>query len=272
MTDREQQVRAQAAKADTVVVKVGSSTLTHKNGTLHLERIEKLVRALCELKNRGKRVVLVSSGAVAAGRTAIQYAGKPETVAEKQALAAIGQGRLMMLYERLFGEYGAVTAQILLTRDTVEQEESRENACATFARLLDMGVVPVVNENDTVATHEIKFGDNDRLSAITAKMIGADLLVLLSDVEGLFTDNPAKDPAARRIGFVPELTEEILAMGSGESASSVGTGGMTSKLLAAQIACVSGIPMMIASGKEPEILYRILAGEEVGTLFAPVQA
>lgn len=250
-----------------IVVKIGSSSLTHENGRLHLQRMEKLVRVLCELKNRGMDVILVSSGAGAVGRTTMKLAEKPSALPEKQALAAIGQARLMMIYERLFSEYGRTTAQILLTKSAILSEESRRSAQATFETLLSMHVIPVVNENDTVETHEFRFGDNDRLSAIVVALTGADLLVLLSDIDGLYTDDPTRSDTAEKIALVPDLTEEILRMGKESPGSSFGTGGMASKLEAARIACHCGADMVIASGEDPEILYRILQGEEEGTLF-----
>lgn len=251
-----------------IVVKIGSSSLTHpETGALNLHKVEKLVRVLCELKNRGKDVVLVSSGAVAVGRQSMNITEKPREVAEKQALAAIGQARLMMTYERIFSEYSQTTAQILLTKDTMIQEKSRENAKNTFEKLFKMGVIPVVNENDTVATHEIEFGDNDRLSAIVAALIQADLLILLSDIDGLYTDDPHRNLDAKLIPVVKELSEEVLSMGKSTGSSNVGTGGMAAKLVAAQMAADAGVDMVVANGDNVHVIYSILSGEAQGTLF-----
>ena len=251
-----------------IVVKIGSSSLTHQEtGALNLLKIEKLIRILCDLRGEGKDVVLVSSGAIAAGRQALGISRRPDTLSEKQALAAVGQARLMMVYQKLFSEYNYTAAQVLLTKDTMIQEGSRYNAQNTFDELLELGVIPVVNENDTVSTHEIQFGDNDRLSAIVAALIGADILVLLSDIDGLYTDDPHKNPEARFIGFVEEITPELLEMGKDSSASNVGTGGMAAKLAAARIATDSGSDMIIANGNNVEVIPEIMAGRKVGTLF-----
>ncbi len=250
-----------------IVIKIGSSSLTHKeSGHLDLRKIEKLVRALCELRSQGRDVVLVSSGAIAVGRQAMGVA-KPEETAEKQALAAIGQARLMMTYQRLFAEYNQVTAQILLTKYNILDNVSRVNARNTFEELFRMGVIPVVNENDTVATHEIEFGDNDRLSAIVAALVEADLLILLSDIDGLYTDDPNRNPDAMFIQIVTEITEDLLAMGKESSGSDVGTGGMTAKLTAAQMATDAGVDMVIANGDDMEHIYQIVEGDNCGTLF-----
>ena len=253
-----------------IVIKIGSSSLTHpENGNLNLHKAEKLVRVLCELKNRGKDVVLVSSGAVAVGRQFMKIGERPRELSQKQALAAIGQARLMMTYERLFSEYSQTTAQVLLTKYTMLQEISRKNARNTFEKLFEMGVIPVVNENDTVATHEFEyeFGDNDRLSAIVAALIQADLLILLSDIDGLYTDDPNQNPEARLIPIVDTISEEILSMGKETGKSNVGTGGMSTKLLAARMAADAGVDMVIANGRDVHIIYGILNGEEKGTLF-----
>ena len=250
-----------------IVIKIGSSSLTHKeSGHLDLRKIEKLVRALCELRSQGRDVVLVSSGAIAVGRQAMGVA-KPEETAEKQALAAIGQARLMMTYQRLFAEYNQATAQILLTKYNILDNVSRVNARNTFEELFRMGVIPVVNENDTVATHEIEFGDNDRLSAIVAALVEADLLILLSDIDGLYTDDPNRNPDAMFIQIVTEITEDLLAMGKESSGSDVGTGGMMAKLTAAQMATDAGVDMVIANGDDMEHIYQIVEGDNCGTLF-----
>ena len=215
-----------------IVIKIGSSSLTHENtGELNLFKIEKLIRVICDLKGEGKDVVLVSSGAIAAGRQVLGGQKRPQTISEKQAYAAVGQARLMMVYQRLFSEYNHIAAQVLLTKDTMTNQDSRINAQNTFEELLRLGAVPVVNENDTVSTPEIQFGDNDRLSAIVAALIGADLLILMSDIDGLYSEDPHRNPDARFIGLVEEITPELIGMGGG-SGSDVGTGGMAAKLTA----------------------------------------
>lgn len=250
-----------------IVIKIGSSSLTHEEtGDLNLGKIEKLVRMICDLRGTGREVVLVSSGAIAAGRQALGCE-KPQTVARKQAFAAVGQARLMMVYQKLFAEYNQTAAQILMTKNTILDNTSRENAKNTFDELLALGAVPVVNENDTVSTYEIRFGDNDRLSAIVAALIHADLLVLLSDIDGLYSDDPRKNPNARFISQVDVLSDELMAMGRADAGSDVGTGGMAAKLHAARIATDSGSDMVIANANRVEILWDILAGKETGTLF-----
>ena len=250
-----------------VVIKIGSSSLTHEiTGNLNLQKLEKLVRTLCDLKNQGMEVVLVSSGAIAVGRKALGLIERPKALAIKQACAAIGQASLMMIYQKLFAEYNQISAQVLMTKDTMINDLSRYNAKNTFEELLHMGVIPSVNENDTVSTYEIEFGDNDRLSAIVSGLIQADLLILLSDIDGLFTDDPNKNSEAEFIDIVPEITPELLAMAK-DSDSSVGTGGMAAKIVAARIATDSGADMVVANGADMDIIYRILKGEKIGTLF-----
>ena len=250
-----------------IVIKIGSSSLTHENtGELNLFKIEKLIRVICDLKGEGKDVVLVSSGAIAAGRQVLGGQKRPQTISEKQAYAAVGQARLMMVYQRLFSEYNHIAAQVLLTKDTMTNQDSRINAQNTFEELLRLGAVPVVNENDTVSTHEIQFGDNDRLSAIVAALIGADLLILMSDIDGLYSEDPHRNPDARFIGLVEEITPELIGMGGG-SGSDVGTGGMAAKLAAAQIATDSGSDMVIANADQVDVIYQIMEGKDVGTLF-----
>ena len=255
-----------------IVIKIGSSSLTHAvSGDLNLQKIEKLVRIISDLKGQGKEVVLVSSGAIATGRQALHHPGKPESLAQKQAFAAVGQARLMMVYQRLFAEYNQVAAQVLMTKDTMTNDASRSNARNTFDELLKLGAVPVVNENDTVSTSEIpyvdSFGDNDRLSAIVAALIGADLLILLSDIDGLFTDDPNTNPNAKFIDVVENLDDKLLNMGKGTSGSKVGTGGMATKLTAAQIASAAGVDMVIANGADFHIIHKITEGRNYGTLF-----
>jgi glutamate 5-kinase len=255
-----------------IVVKIGSSSLMHQQtGKLDLVRIEKLVRILCDIRNSGKDVVLVSSGAIAVGRAAIGLSERPDELPVKQACAAIGQARLMMIYQKIFAEYGQTAAQVLMTKYTVINETTRQNAENTFAELLMLGAVPIVNENDTVSTDEImhvqSFGDNDRLSAIVSNLIGADLLILLSDIDGLYTDDPRVNADARFISEVGRLDDRLMHMGKSSSGSSVGTGGMQAKLVAAQIATYSGTDMVITNADDLDNIMRIIDGEEVGTLF-----
>ena len=220
-----------------IVVKIGSSSLTHKEtGDIDYIRMEKLVRELSDIRNQGKEVVLVSSGAIAAGKNAmhlkeIQAESQAEAMAVKQACSAVGQARLMMTYQRLFSEYNQIAGQILMTKNTIVDNLNRYNAHNTFSQLLKFGVIPIVNENDTIATYEIEIGDNDTLSAIVAALVGADLLILLSDIDGLYTDDPRKNPEAEFVEQVDELTDEYLDMGKGSTGSSVGTGGMNTKLI-----------------------------------------
>ena len=255
-----------------IVIKIGSSSLTHpQTGEMNLMKIERLIRVISDLRGEGRDVVLVSSGAIAAGRQALGHHRRPDTLAEKQAFAAVGQARLMMVYQKLFAEYNQTAAQILLTKDTMINDSSRYNAQNTFDELLNLGAIPIVNENDTVSTSEIpyvdSFGDNDRLSAIVAALIGADLLILLSDIDGLYSDDLRSNPDARFVSLVPEITPEFLDMGKSTSSSDVGTGGMSAKLAAARIATDSGADMVIANGDQVEVILDIMAGKEKGTLF-----
>lgn len=250
-----------------IVVKIGSSSLTHaETGSLNLEKMEKLVRILTDLRNSGKEVVLVSSGAVAVGRKVLGMKDKPHDISEKQACAAVGQASLMMVYQKLFSEYHQPIAQILMTKYTMVDNVSRSNARNTFEKLNEFGVIPIVNENDTVSTEEIKVGDNDTLSAIVSALIHADVLLLLSDQDGLYTDNPRTNPDAKFIDLVPELTEEYMNMGKG-AGTSVGTGGYATKLSAARIAADSGADMVITNASDVDNIRRVLNGEQVGTLF-----
>lgn len=255
-----------------IVIKIGSSSLMHKDtGRLNLRKIEQLVRTLVDLKNSGKDVILVSSGAIAVGRTAIGLHEKPDELPVKQACAAIGQAKLMMVYQKIFAEYSAIAAQVLMTKATVTTDTSRKNAENTFNELLKLGAIPIVNENDTVSTYEIKqvqtFGDNDRLSAIVTSIVGADLLILLSDIDGLYTDDPNTNPDARFISQVDRIDDDLLDMGKSTSGSNVGTGGMATKLIAARIATGSGADMVIANGNDIDNITKVMAGENVGTLF-----
>lgn len=252
-----------------IVIKIGSSSLTHEEtGYINILKLEKLVRALTDLSNQGKDVVLVSSGAIAVGKNSLGVNDKNVSLPVKQACAAIGQAQLMTMYQKIFAEYNKLAAQVLITKYTMLNEKSCFNAKNTFNQLLVLGAIPVVNENDTVSTDEIEFGDNDRLSAIVAAIIDADLLILLSDIDGLFTDDPNTNCDAKFIEYVPEITDDLMSMGKSSSGSDLGTGGMCTKLAAAQIATSSGADMIIANGKDIGIIDKIIKGENVGTLFA----
>ncbi len=249
-----------------IVVKVGTSTLAHPTGRLNIQRVEMLVKVLSDLKNAGHEMVLVSSGAIGMGVGKLMLPGRPADMPTKQAAAAVGQCELMYTYDKLFGEYNHTVAQILLTGEDIEDVKRRHNCESTLKRLLELGALPIINENDTVATAEIDIGDNDTLAAIVGRSIQADLIILLTDIDGLFTADPRINPEAKMISLVEEITPEMMLFAGG-SGSKQGTGGMTTKLLAAQIATKAGCDMVIANGKKPEILYRIVAGDEVGTKF-----
>ena len=251
-----------------IVVKIGSSSLTHsETNNIDLYKLERLVRILTDLRNQGKDVILVSSGAIAVGRNTVGLVGKELTMPQKQACASIGQAQLMMMYQKLFAEYNQKTSQILMTKYTMLDDLSRYNARNTFEELLKMGIIPVVNENDTISTYEIVFGDNDRLSALVTALTGADLLILLSDIDGLYTDDPNINSNATFVPIVTEIDEKMLKMGKDTSGSSVGTGGMSAKLLAAEIATKSGADMVSANGKSVSVIEKIISGKDYGTLF-----
>jgi glutamate 5-kinase len=252
--------------AKRVVVKVGTTTLTHNTGKLNLNRMEQLVRQLVDLQNQGREVVVVTSGAVGVGMGRLGLCDKPASILERQALAAIGQGLLMQVYEKLFSEYGVTVAQVLLTRDDVSARKRYLNARNTILTLLKYQVIPVINENDTVATEELKIGENDTLSALVTGLIDADLLILLSDIDGLYTQDPKQDDSARLIPFVSEITPEIKEMAGG-SLSHFGTGGMATKIGAAQMALASGASMVIMNGDEPARIQRVFQAAPVGTAF-----
>ena len=263
------ELRSKLKDKKRVVVKIGSSSLQHpETGDLDYIKMDILVRELCNIRNQGKDVILVTSGAIACGRRAV-HISKPATIAEKQACAAIGQERLMTTYQRIFSEYGHLAAQILMTRNTIVADLNRYNAHNTFSELMNMGVIPIVNENDTISTFEIEdvIGDNDTLSAIVTALTGADLLILLSDIDGLYTDDPHKNPDAKFIDRVDSLTDELLSMGKGTTGSDIGTGGMETKLTAAKIATYSGADMVIANGKDVRVIHRIMEGRNYGTIF-----
>lgn len=260
-------LRNRVQDAKRIVVKVGSSSLTcPETGRLNFDKLEVLVRQISSLHNAGYDVVLVSSGAVMVG---CQYLGihrKPHSLSKKQACAAVGQARLMMLYQKLFSEYGLNCGQLLLTKYTVKNQKDRFNAKNTFEELLDLGVIPIVNENDTIATDELEIGDNDTLSALVAALIRADLLILLSDIDGFYTDDPTKNPEAEFIDEVLELDQALESLAKGPS-SGVGTGGMTTKIHAAKIAGAVGCDMIIANAKDFRIIERLVSGSQEGTFF-----
>ncbi len=250
-----------------IVFKIGSSTLTHEEtGGLDLVRIEKFVRILTDLHNQGKEIIIVSSGAIAVGRRALGIKERVESVELKQACAAIGQIRLMTVYQKLFSEYNQFTAQILMTKYTIVDDVSRHNARSTFEQLLQLGSIPIVNENDTVATDEIEFSDNDALSAMVAAIVKADLLVLLSDIDGMYTDDPNCNPDAKLIPYIESISDEMVEMAKGPT-SKVGTGGMSSKVYAAGIANDAGADMAIVNGADMSNIVKLLQNEPVGTVF-----
>ena len=249
-----------------IVVKVGTSTLAHATGRLNIRHVEELVKVLSDLKNAGHQIILVSSGAIGMGVGKLNLPCRPTDMPGKQAAAAVGQCELMYTYDRLFTQYNHTVAQILLTGEDIDHSDRRENFQNTIFRLLELGAFPIVNENDTVATDEIVIGDNDTLAAIVAANVGADLLVLLSDIDGLYTKDPHKYPDATFLSEVSALTPEILALGEGKG-SELGTGGMKTKLHAAAIAMESGIDMIIANGSRPSVLYNIADGLPFGTKF-----
>ena len=253
-----------------IVIKVGTSTLTYPSGKLNLRCIEHLVRIISDLHNCGYEPVLVSSGAIGVGANKLGLRERPRTTRMKQAAAAVGQCELMHIYDKMFLEYGVTVAQILLTRSDVNNEVKRQNIHNTFDALLETGTVPIVNENDTVATEEIEavetFGDNDTLSAVVSGLCGADLLVIMSDIDGLYDSNPRENPDAKLIDRVEEINDELRAIAGGPGTAG-GTGGMATKLVAAELCMEAGISMLITRGDSPEVLYDIVEGRHVGTLF-----
>ena len=270
MTQKEADIRAKIKDRQRIVVKIGSSSLHHmQTGELNLTKMERLVRELCELKNQGRDVILVSSGAIAVGRKSVNLVPADNDIPLKQACAAVGQARLMMIYERLFAEYNHLTAQILMTLHTITEETSRKNAQNTFSKLLELGVIPVVNENDTVATHEVEdtFGDNDFLASIVTALTGADLLILLSDIDGMYTDDPHVAKDAKLIHIIEKLDDRYTDMAKSTTGTALGTGGMNAKLHAAKVATASGADMVIANGKDVSVIHKIMEGRNYGTLF-----
>lgn len=248
-----------------IVVKVGTSTLTHKTGKTNIARISDLVNVLADLHNMGHEIILVSSGDIAIGTSRLGLKRKPDTIMGKQAAAAVGQGELMFLYDKFFGEYDVVVSQLLFTYDALENPDNKEHLTNTFNQLLEYGSIPVVNENDSVSIEELLNGDNDCLSATVAELIGADMLILLTDTDGLYDGNPSENPEARLIDIVEEITEEIEAFAGG--AGKRGTGGFMTKVKAAKIATSAGIPVVVMNGADPKKIYDVLNGENVGTKF-----
>ena len=258
-----------------IVVKIGTSTLAHPGGRLNIRHTEALVKVWSDIKNAGHELIIVSSGATGLGVGKLQIS-RPKDMVTKQAAAAVGQCELMHLYDKFFGEYGIVTGQILLSREDVDRPEVKQNLVNTIDALLTLGVIPVVNENDSVSCAEISpthttFGENDTLSAVVAGMCGADLLVLLSDIDGLYDTDPHKNPDAQLIPEVRELTDDILALAGG-AGTGFGTGGMVTKLAAAKIAMEQGFDMVITNGENPENLYFLAKGGHIGTLFCGKRA
>lgn len=249
-----------------IVIKVGTSTLAHRTGLLNIKRVEQMCKVISDLKNAGNEIVLVSSGAIGMGLGKVGISKRDSDISTLQAGAAIGQCELMYVYDKLFGEYNHVVAQILMTGAFVAIEDYGKNLDNTLFRLLELGVIPIVNENDTVTTDEIVIGDNDTLGAIIAQRVKADKLIILSDIDGLYTANPSVDPIAERLSVIEEITPEIEAL-AGSAGSRLGTGGMVTKIKAAKLATADGIEVVIANGKEPDILYDILDGTAVCTRF-----
>ena len=249
-----------------IVVKIGTSTLAHPTGHLNIRRVEALCKTMSDIKNAGHEMILVSSGAIGMGVGKLGLRERPKDIPTKQAAAAVGQCELMYVYDKLFSEYHHTVAQLLITGDDTKNPNRHQNFTNTLNRLLQLGALPVINENDTVATDEIVIGDNDTLAAIVAKSIHADMLILLSDIDGLYTADPHKDPNAKLLHTVRRIDEDILAL-AGVSSTTQGTGGMVTKLHAAEICLSCGCDMVIANGNKPENLYDILDGKDVGTTF-----
>ncbi|WP_459837628.1 glutamate 5-kinase [Halanaerobaculum tunisiense] len=259
-------MRNQIKEAERIVIKIGSSTLTHENSKLDLSRIEKLIRQVVNLKHQGKEVILVSSGAVAAGYGKLNIGDRRETIPEQQALAAVGQGILMKTYQQLFSEYGYQVAQILLTQKDLADRHRYLNARNTLSQLLEYDVIPIINENDTVAVKEIRFGDNDTLSALVSSLTSADLLVILSDIDGLYTADPREDDSAQLINQVEDISPDIETLAGG-AGTGRGTGGMATKITAAKIATKAGLPLVIANGSLEQVITKVSHGQKIGTIF-----
>jgi len=252
--------------AKRIVIKVGTSTLTYSTGRINLRRIEQLSRTLADLSHEGREIILVTSGAGGDGMSKLGFSERPKTVREKQASSAVGQSELMSIYGKLFGEYGCDVAQILLTKNVIEDEKRKNNAITTFNTLLEWGVIPIVNENDAISTEEIEFGDNDTLSAMVSCLTKADVLIILSDIDGLYSADPHTSDEAVLIDEIDEVNEELFNIAGG-AGSARGTGGMTTKLIAAKTVMEQGISMVITNGQHPAAIYDILDGKRIGTLF-----
>jgi glutamate 5-kinase len=258
--------------ADRIVIKVGTSTLTYDTGKINFTRIDKLARIISDLSNQGKEVILVTSGAIGVGVDKLKLPERPKTIREKQAVAAVGQCELMHMYSKFFSEYGHIVAQILLTRDIVSDENCCKNVVNTFETLLEKGIIPIVNENDSVSVVEIRagqkdtFSENDTLSALVSKLIGADLLIILSDIDGFFDSDPRKNPDSKLLSVIKDITPDIESCADG-AGTKRGTGGMVTKLKAAKIATKAGVNVVLTNGSHPEAIIDILSGEEIGTVF-----
>lgn len=269
-------IREGVKLARRVVVKVGTSTLTYDTGKVNFSRIDKLVRVISDLMNQEKEIILVTSGAIGVGVGKLKLSGKPKSIREKQAVAAVGQSELMQIYSRFFAEYSHIVGQILLTRDVVENEAGRKNVINTFDTLIEMGIIPVVNENDSVAIDEIEsgkhrvFGDNDTLSAIVAKLVNADLLIILSDIDGFYESDPKSNPNSKLISVIEQINDEVEKCAGG-AGTNRGTGGMVTKLQAAKITMNAGIDLVLINGQQPELIMDVLEGADVGTLFKAPQ-
>jgi glutamate 5-kinase len=259
-------IRETLQNSKRIVIKVGTSTLTYDTGKVNFTRIDKLARVLSDLANQGKEVVLVTSGAIGVGVDKLKMKERPKKIPEKQAVAAVGQCELMHIYSKFFSDYGHVVGQILLTRDVVEDDQRRQNVVNTFETLMNNEIIPIVNENDSVSVEEIKFGENDTLSAIVSKVINADLLIILSDIDGFYESDPRKNPDAKMLSVISEITPEI-EKAAGGAGTKRGTGGMITKLYAGKIATAANVNMVIASGKNPDIVMDIINGKDAGTLF-----
>lgn len=259
-------MRQTLQKSKRIVVKVGTSTLTYENGRLNLKTIERMSWVLADLVNQGKEVLLVTSGAIGVGCARLSFSNRPNEMRKKQAAAAVGQAVLIQIYQNFFKEYNQAIAQILLTKEEIENQQRRLNTLNTVHTLLELGVVPIVNANDTISTYEIEFSDNDNLSAMVAELIEADLLILLTDIDGLYEKDPKTYQEAKRISYVPKVTEQIHKM-AGQEGSKFSVGGMATKIQAAEICQNVGVHMVVASGEDPTVIHRILGGEDIGTFF-----
>ena len=259
-------MRQTLQKSKRIVVKVGTSTLTYENGRLNLKTIERMSWVLADLVNQGKEVLLVTSGAIGVGCARLSFSNRPNEMRKKQAAAAVGQAVLIQIYQNFFKEYNQAIAQILLTKEEIENQQRRLNTLNTVHTLLELGVVPIVNANDTISTYEIEFSDNDNLSAMVAELIEADLLILLTDIDGLYEKDPKTYQEAKRISYIPKVTEQIHKM-AGQEGSKFSVGGMATKIQAAEICQNAGVHMVVASGEDPTVIHRILGGEDIGTFF-----